>query len=96
MIKIILPDREGLKTCVGTRVFSGDKEIKEVSSIKIHLENNRILTGTFEIAIDSIENMDNIYALLGVDTLEKIAAMHNYKLERIAPLDNRLALPVKK
>jgi len=80
-IKIVLPDEDGVKTCNGTKVF-GDKgnEISGVESIKIHMQSGSMLTAEVGVYIGSIDNMDNIHALLCTETLEQVAALHGKKL----------------
>lgn len=86
-IKISLPKiKEGneVKTGIGTKVFNdkGD-EVTNVTSVDIHVSGDSIITATMDIAVGSIDEMDNIHALLGTETLEQIAALHGYELVSI-------------
>ena len=82
---------------VGTRVFN-DKgsEIKNITSIDIRIAPEEIITATVEVAIGDIKDMDNIKALLGVQTLQQIAALHGFRLERITTVGTRTAKGVVK
>lgn len=76
-ISIVLPKPGGLRTGHGTRVFNEDGvEIKEVTRIDMVIESDCIVTAKIDVAINTIEDMDNIHALLGTETLEQIAKIH--------------------
>jgi hypothetical protein len=84
-ITIVLPEGEGVKVGTGTTVFNhkGD-EIKNITNIKLEIGLDLIVYARVEIAVGSIENMDNIHALLGTETLEQIAGLHGFKM---VPID---------
>lgn len=95
-IKIVLPqDNDDVMCCMGTKVFCGDTEIHDVTSIKIDINPDLILCAKIEVAISSIENMDNIHALLGTKTLEQIALLHGCKIEKQEILESRTGLQVE-
>ena len=80
-IKIQLPECDGIKLGSPTRVFTDDGiEITDITSINVSILPDCFVTATIDVCVNSIEDMDNIHALLGTKTLECIAEMHGYKM----------------
>jgi len=62
----------------GTRVYTSQGcEVHNITSININYSLNEVVTATVEVALDTSEDMGNIHALLGTQTLEQIAKLHN-------------------
>lgn len=85
-IKIILPEGDKPRTPIGTKVVNDTgAEIRNITRIELDLSLDNVISARIDVNVSSIENMDNVLALLGVDTLEDIASLHGYKM---VPLDN--------
>lgn len=83
-ISIVLPEGDGLKVGRGTKVLNSDGvEIEAVCCIEISLPLDDVITAKVTVAIDKIENMNNIHALLGTKTLEDIAKLHGCEFKPI-------------
>lgn len=82
-ISIKLPN--DLNTGCGTEVFNRDGvKIEDITKININIEADAFVYATVEVAINELSQMDNIHTLLGTKTLEGIALLHGFKLERIS------------
>lgn len=80
-ISIELPEGDGLRVGRGTKVFNSDGvEIEGVCDIEISLPIDGAITAKVTVAIDKIENMNNIHALLGTKTLEDVAKIHGCEI----------------
>lgn len=88
-IKIVLPKPKDIgpscfnmaQTGVGTGIFNHEgQEIKNISSLDMHISPDAIITATIEVAVSGLSEMDNIHALLGSKTLKEIADLHGYDL----------------
>lgn len=79
-IKIVLPETKSgtAKLGLGTRVYtSSGAEIEEIQSIEIkRFGVSDIITATLDIAVDRIDNIDNLTAELGPETLNKLNIMY--------------------
>lgn len=76
-VKIELPKCDGAKTGVGTKVYSDSgSEITGISSIDISIKPDCFITAVIDVELNSVDNMDNIHALLGTNTLDQIAELH--------------------
>jgi hypothetical protein len=83
-IKIVLPESEGVRTCIGTKIFNDEGcEITNIERIRLDLNPDSFITAVVDVCVSSIDNMDNIHALLGTETLEQIADLHGFKLVKI-------------
>ena len=86
-ITIKLPETTKGGDCIlglGTKVFTDKgEEVEGITSINVNIETGSIVTATVNVSLTAAEDMKNIHALLGTDTLEQVAEMHGMKLVKI-------------
>ena len=81
LAKIILPESNGkIKTTNGTVIMVGGVELGGVSRIEIDLNPNEVLEAKITLAIDDVETLDYLNAIISEDNFKEVAEMCGYEL----------------
>lgn len=77
----------GLGSCVGSGVgiyTESGQEITGVLKATINIEPNEIVTATLLVALDQKSDLRSLTPIIGLETLQELAASHGLELNKTA------------
>ena len=81
-IKIVLPEKYGIKSGCGTKVFTeSGAEIENITNIEILISPNAIIEARLTIAVSEVVGLDGIAAHASFSTIAELEKL-GYTVER--------------